>query len=254
MNPDEQPRSLAQLRRHRGVTQGAMEKRVGMSQAAVLSAERARDPRLSTVTRFIEALGGRLQLVASFDDGDYPIAFREPSVPAAVHRPAWRIRAWDDPWLAERFLAEGIVAVSEDDLGQAVTDFASDQALRRIIQDHPDNRGRSENAIGTFVTYWRHFSHNMKVGDIIVLAYRERRGKLKAAIGTVTGEYEYRSQHDLDKRLRHRRTIRWHLTLDRSDLPEDLRRTVNAPGTIGRFGAADAGDRLSLLGYIAVHS
>ncbi|MEU2120818.1 hypothetical protein [Nocardia niwae] len=247
MSQNEQPRSLAQLRRHRRMTQGDIERSAGMSQAAVLSAERARDPRLSTVSRFVEALGGRLQLVASFEDGDYPLAISEPPVVdgGGTQFPAWRIRAWDDPRLAERFLAEGIVAVSEDDIGRAVTEFDSDQELRRKIQEeHPE---RSENAIGTFVTYWRHFSRNMRIGDTIVLAYRERRGALKAAIGTVTGDYEYVRDPELDERLRHRRAVRWNLVLNRSELPEDLRRTVDAPGTIGRFGAADAGARLAAL-------
>ncbi|MGW0356114.1 hypothetical protein ACWDXV_18095 [Nocardia nova] len=86
----------------------------------------------------------------------------------------------------------------------------------------------------------------MTVGDIIVLAYRDRQRTLKAAIGTVVGEYEYHAD-EADLRLRHRRAVRWDATVDRSELDSDLRKTVDAPGTIGRFGAPDASVRLAAL-------
>ncbi|MFI5716088.1 helix-turn-helix domain-containing protein [Nocardia sp. NPDC051750] len=248
MYPIAKPHSLRRLRRERQISQGEMEKRAGISQSAIVSTERAHDPRLSTIERFVEALGGRLIVFAAFDETNYPLTFpRTPQTSATTaseQSPAWRIRAWDDPRLAERFLNDGIVAISEDDIGRAVTEFSTDKGLRRKIQQkHP---GRSENALGTFVTYWRHFSRNMKVGETIVLAYRERGGALKAAIGTVTGEYEYLA-HESDERLRHRRTVRWSLVIDRHQLDTDLRRTVDAPGTIGRFGATDAHIRLASL-------
>ncbi|HVX28922.1 MAG TPA: hypothetical protein VHA53_00475 [Nitrolancea sp.] len=219
-----------------------------MTQSAILSTERAQDPRISTVTRFIEALGGSVRLVAAFDDSDYTITFpKEPAMPrasATERSSAWRIRAWDDPRLAEQFIDLGIVAVSEDDIEQPVTAFGSDELLRNKIRER--NPERPENAVGTFVTYWRNFSDTMKVGDTIVLAYRDRQRVLKAAIGTVAGDYEYHADEP-DLRLRHRRAVRWDATLDRADLESDLRKTVDAPGTIGRFGAPDAGERLTAL-------
>ncbi len=246
MNEPMPPVSLGQLRRQRRISQGALEKRGRISQSAILNTERAHDPRLSTVTRFVDALGGRLHLVASFDDGDYNLSFPLESSPttSTEQTPVWRIRAWDDPRLAERFRDEGVVAVSEDEIGQAVTGFDSDKALRQSLQEKFPKR--SENAIGTFVTYWRYFSRDMTVGDTIVLAYRDRRGTLKAAVGAVAGEYEYLA-NEADERLRHRRAVHWQADLDRSELDDDLRRTVDAPGTISRFGAADAGTRLAAL-------
>lgn len=160
------------------------------------------------------------------------------------HHSAWRIRAWDDTRLAERFLELGLVAVSEDDIGQDVTRFASEKALRRKILE--ENPGRSDQAIGTFVTYWRDFSRTMKTGDIIVLAYRDRRGTLRAAIGSVSGEYQYCADEP-DLRLRHRRAVSWHITVNRNELDDDLRRAVNTPATINRFRATDAYSRLAAM-------
>ncbi|WP_324188456.1 helix-turn-helix domain-containing protein [Nocardia higoensis] len=251
MSDESSTRPLAHLRRQRGLSQGDLERRAGMSQAAVLSAERAKDPRLSTVSRFVEALGGRLQLVASFDDADYPLTFPQPSTATLPvtegQRPAWRIRAWNETSLAKEFLKNGLVAMSEDEIGRPVTEIGSEQELRDALRAHPNGQDRPEKAFGAFVTYWNYFSQDMQVGDTIVLAYLDRAKVPRAAIGVITGEYEYRAD-DSDARLRHRRAVRWtSRDLARRALDDDLRRTVSAPGTICQFGAADAGTRLAAL-------
>ena len=59
---------LGELRKHRGVTQAQLAELLGVAQPNVSRLERATDPHLSTLVDFIEALGGRLELAAVFDD------------------------------------------------------------------------------------------------------------------------------------------------------------------------------------------
>jgi DNA-binding XRE family transcriptional regulator len=65
---------LAELRAERGLTQVQLAERLGMTQENVSRIERAEDTQLSTIRRYIEALGGSLQLHAVFEDRDVPIA------------------------------------------------------------------------------------------------------------------------------------------------------------------------------------
>ncbi len=65
--------SLAELRREAGLTQEQLAERLGMSQENVSRIERAEDTQLSTIRRYIEALGGSLELHAVFEDRDVPI-------------------------------------------------------------------------------------------------------------------------------------------------------------------------------------
>ena len=59
---------LAELRESRGLTQVQLAERLGVSQVNVSRIERAEDTQLSTINRYVEALGGRLELSAVFDD------------------------------------------------------------------------------------------------------------------------------------------------------------------------------------------
>lgn len=51
------------------MTQVEMARRLGRNQASVSRLERAGDPQLSTLRRFVECLGGRLDLWARLQDG-----------------------------------------------------------------------------------------------------------------------------------------------------------------------------------------
>lgn len=60
---------LGELRKHRGVTQAQVAEVLGVAQPNVSRLERGgADPHLSTLVEFVEALGGRLELTAVFDD------------------------------------------------------------------------------------------------------------------------------------------------------------------------------------------
>lgn len=64
--PAPQALTLAELRRHRGLTQVEAAAAAGMDQSELSKAERRADHRLSTLQRYVEALGGELEVFARF--------------------------------------------------------------------------------------------------------------------------------------------------------------------------------------------
>lgn len=60
--------SLAELRRARRLTQEQLASDLHVNQASVAKLERRTDMYLSTLRRFVEAMGGELELVARFPD------------------------------------------------------------------------------------------------------------------------------------------------------------------------------------------
>lgn len=61
--------TLAELRAARGLSQAAVGEHLGMNQSEVSRLERRRDVRLSTLYRYVHAIGGRLRTVATWPDG-----------------------------------------------------------------------------------------------------------------------------------------------------------------------------------------
>ncbi len=70
-------RSLADVRRARDMTQEELAEALGIKQTSVSKVERAHerhaDLYLSTMRRFIEAMGGQLRMTAVFPDTEVPI-------------------------------------------------------------------------------------------------------------------------------------------------------------------------------------
>jgi DNA-binding XRE family transcriptional regulator len=62
--------ALAELRELRGATQTQVADRLGTSRPNVGRIENELDVRLSTLERYVEALGGKLEIHAIFDDAD----------------------------------------------------------------------------------------------------------------------------------------------------------------------------------------
>lgn len=60
--------TLADLRKARAMTQETLADAIGTSQGEVSRIERQTDLYLSTLSRYVEAMGGELQLVARFND------------------------------------------------------------------------------------------------------------------------------------------------------------------------------------------
>lgn len=142
----------------------------------------------------------------------------------------WRLRAWDDPDLEQLLLDDGIIAMSNDELGD-LSMGPNDAELRVWLrQAYPQ---KSKIAIGIFVRYWKTFLSEMHIGDHVVVPLRDSR----YALGTITSSYRYRSVEP-DPRLRHVREVAWVRVGPRSDLPDDVRKVVGSPGTVCRVRAA----------------
>lgn len=66
--------ALARLREQRGLSQAAVADELGTSRPNVSRIESESDLRLSTLERYVEALGGRLEIRAVFDDEAVPLS------------------------------------------------------------------------------------------------------------------------------------------------------------------------------------
>lgn len=250
--PDSEPVLLRELREQLGVSQRQLADALGTSQPAVLKAERAADPQLSTLQRYVAALGTTtgvdavLEVAAVIDGQRFPLTPMKGSTMNAttltrtngINSPtAWRLRAWDDAVLEARFMSESLISISADEIGD-VTVWPGDDEMRRRLR--AGTVGRGDQAIGMFVRYWDDFRNQMKPGDVVVVPLLGRR----AAIGVITGGYEYRAGED-ERKMRHVRTVRWLRTVDRATLDDPIRKVVNAPGTICRINAPGAADQLN---------
>ncbi len=67
--------TLQGLRRARKLTQVRMAKRLGISQDGISKLEKRSDLLLSTLRKTVEAMGGKLSLVAEFPDRDPVVLF-----------------------------------------------------------------------------------------------------------------------------------------------------------------------------------
>lgn len=65
---------LRELRRMRRVSQVVLAKRLAMAQPGISRLEGQADMQLGTLRRYVRALGGRLELVARFPEGDVLIS------------------------------------------------------------------------------------------------------------------------------------------------------------------------------------
>lgn len=73
---------LVELRRQLNLTQEALADALGTSQASVSKLERRSDIYLSTLRRYVEAMGGELEITARFPHGEIRL---DQWKPAAVH-------------------------------------------------------------------------------------------------------------------------------------------------------------------------
>ncbi|HEY7387377.1 MAG TPA: XRE family transcriptional regulator [Bryobacteraceae bacterium] len=77
---------LVELRAARELTQQNLAEVLGVNQAAVSKLERRTDMYVSTLARFIEAMGGKLEIRAVFPDGAVTLErFSEPKRPRTAH-------------------------------------------------------------------------------------------------------------------------------------------------------------------------
>ena len=239
------------------MSQEGLGSELGTSQQAVTKMESATDPRLSTIRRFVEAVGratgqpaavevsallGKERLVLDIapTGPSARAAKASASTSAATGPAAWRQRAWDDPAVEQVMLDESFLAVSADELGD-LTHRPSREQLWQLLRDAPALADRGDQAIGTFATYWDIFINRIRRDDLVIVSLTGNR----FAIGRVTGDYRYDDTRS-EVRLRHQRPAHWLVRgASRKLLPDDIRKVVNAPGTICALNAPDAAARLA---------
>ena len=74
--------TLAQVRQAVGLTQAQLAEELGLAQGDVSKIERRENLRLTTLARFIEATGGQLRIVATYDDTEVDLAIGDLGVDA----------------------------------------------------------------------------------------------------------------------------------------------------------------------------
>ena len=74
--------TLAELRRARAYTQDQLAATLDVPQSQVSRIERQADLYVSTLARYLEAMGGRLELVGVFDDRRVPLTLADLTRPA----------------------------------------------------------------------------------------------------------------------------------------------------------------------------
>lgn len=67
--------ALRELREARNRTQVSVARRLGVKQVSISRLESREDPRLSTLNKYIDAIGGRLHLIVEFPEQE-PVALR----------------------------------------------------------------------------------------------------------------------------------------------------------------------------------
>ncbi|HUZ22540.1 MAG TPA: helix-turn-helix transcriptional regulator [Streptosporangiaceae bacterium] len=82
-----QGQRLAGERKRHGLTQAQLAQAMGISPGRVSQIERGELATIDAVARYIAALGGRLDLIASFGDHALTVTTTEPAQPPAVLGP-----------------------------------------------------------------------------------------------------------------------------------------------------------------------
>ncbi len=65
--------ALQDIRKAQGLTQAQVAERLHQTPVNISRVERENDVYLSTLRAYVEAMGGKLELVARFDENSYPI-------------------------------------------------------------------------------------------------------------------------------------------------------------------------------------
>jgi hypothetical protein len=237
---------LARVRDELGVSGEELAAVLDLQPVGVTRLESSADPLLSSVHRFAHGLGEASGRVVSAhvvinigDPAARPVNRRFGGVIEAGGDRAIRIRAWGDADLEARCVHEGFVVMGGDEVGDMTVWPGRDQ-LAVTLTAHL--RGRDSQAIKLFCTYWDRFLRYMRIGDVVALPSKATR---TVAIGRVVGPYEFHQVEGGDDRIWHRRAVKWIVAdLDWDLLDDDLRRGVNAPGTIGALNAPAAAHRL----------
>jgi restriction system protein len=164
-----------------------------------------------------------------------PLIGRAPSPQRDVT--AWRLRPAGGDDLVERMIDRSVVAIGAGEVGDLTQVPDPDTLKTALARSRPE---RSATGTARAAGAWTAFRCGIDTGDLVIVV---RHGG-RVAVAEVTGDYEYR-RSSRDARLRHVRPVRWLTTDLAADLlPDDVQRSLRAPGTLGRVTPPAAAARV----------
>lgn len=118
--------ALSQLRTARDVTQKALASLLDVSQASLSQNERRSNPRISTLQRYVTALGGRLKITVEFGEEEQTPPPPLPSVTAIDIETRWKAKLLETQRaLGESRLHEAELEKKNMELARKADDFAA---------------------------------------------------------------------------------------------------------------------------------
>ncbi len=152
-------------------------------------------------------------------------------------RTAWVVRAGKRGEDEDAVLRDGIAIIGFHKIGNLSNRNTREKIAAQVNQDEPD---RSPKARGNHTGQLHALINLIRSDDIVVLPLKTRPGQL--AVGTVSGQYEYRELNGVG---RHTRPVQWlRDDVARIDLALDLRKSVNRPPTVYEITTENAAQRL----------
>ena len=124
--------------------------------------------------------------------GEQPHVEKEPDSRVWIYAPGEDAEHWDD------FYENGIMAIGWDGLGDLSRFGSLDDVLAALQQTYETDRRPTNNARTCY-----DFAHTVQIGDRV---FAKRGRSTIIGYGTVTGEYEHRTER---AKFKHVRTIRW---------------------------------------------
>lgn len=122
----------------------------------------------------------------------------------------------------EEFLSSGLITVGFG-CDKPVTDFRNQAELRRYLEDERQHEGPNSAR-----QLWD-FAFEVRAGDNVVLTRTMKGHEGELALGRVTGDYEFREDHD----HRHWRPVEWlSIGVAKTGLDAGSQRSINQRTTL----------------------
>ena len=137
----------------------------------------------------------------------------------------WLIRAGKEGKNEKSVLHNNIISIGWNEL-QDLSSIDSVRNLSRLyLKTYPQ---KNKGAVATNVAQIWSFIKRIKKGDLVALPLKSQP---QIAIGEVEGDYEYKD-HD---NIKHTRQVKWLGNVLRSDLDEDILKSLGTYMTVGRI-------------------
>jgi restriction system protein len=165
------------------------------------------------------------------------------SVPTRVQAAAWLVRGGEVGEREQRAHAEGLTFIGWPGLGD-ISGYTRDGIRLALKAAYPEY---ADNVIANWTGQLWRFTNQIAIGDYVVMPLHTKPGYV--AIGSVTGEYEYRETEPVE--FRHIRAVQWlRKDIPRESFRPDLRASITSLLTVCGLTRNDAARRVA---YLAEH-